>query len=112
MHFNATLLPCLHHDTSQQRIFHSRSSQVVKLSSARNPMPFEYYHLPFCRPDKIIRRHENLGTCADRRHMMLIHRYPGEVLRGDRIMNTNYKVMSLSCICSSSHSFAAQIRRV
>lgn len=50
--------------------------KVVKLSSVNNPMPYEYYYLPFCRPDKIIRRHENLG----------------EVLRGDRIMNTNYKI--------------------
>ena len=35
--------------------------QVVKLTSSKNPLPFEYYHLPFCQPDKIERRAENLG---------------------------------------------------
>ncbi len=35
--------------------------QVVKLTSPRNPLPFEFYHLPFCRPQRIQRRAENLG---------------------------------------------------
>lgn len=69
---------------------------VVKLSSSRNPMPYEYYLLPFCRPEKIIRRKENLG----------------EVLRGDRIMNTNYKIdfkapQTCRMLCKANDSFVS-----
>lgn len=39
-------------------------SQVVKLTSNKSPLPYEYYHLPFCQPDKIERRAENLGMCC------------------------------------------------
>lgn len=43
--------------------------------SAKN-LPFEYYSLPYCRPDSIVSSAENLG----------------EVLRGDRILNSPYTV--------------------
>eukprot|EP00911_Craspedida_sp_UC1_P002711 UC1_evm1s1990 len=47
----------------------------VKMTSVRRPkLPFPYYHLPFCRPQKLAHTGENLG----------------EVLRGDRITNTPY----------------------
>jgi transmembrane 9 superfamily protein 2/4 len=46
---------------------------VNKLSSVKN-LPFEYYTLPYCKPDEIINSAENLG----------------EVLRGDRIENTPF----------------------
>jgi transmembrane 9 superfamily protein 2/4 len=49
--------------------------KVNKLMSVKN-LPFEYYSLPYCRPDKIISSAENLG----------------EVLRGDRIENSPYSV--------------------
>ena len=47
-----------------------------KLSSTKTQLPYEYYSLPFCRPPKIINSAENLG----------------EVLRGDRIENSVFKV--------------------
>lgn len=50
--------------------------KVNKLSSTRTQLPYEYYSLPFCQPDKIINVAENLG----------------EVLRGDRIENSPYQV--------------------
>ena len=65
--------------------------QVVKMESSMNPLPFEFYHLPFCRPPKITRRIENLGMLWHLTRSCLT-RSSGEVLRGDRIMNTNYKV--------------------
>lgn len=58
--------------------------KVNKLSSSKTQLPYEYYSLPYCTPDKIISSAENLG----------------EVLRGDRIVNSKYEVwhslMSLS----------------
>lgn len=39
-------------------------------------LPYEYYSLPYCRPEKIVSSAENLG----------------EVLRGDRIENSPYTV--------------------
>ena len=50
--------------------------KVNKLTSTRTQLPFEYYALPFCQPETIENVAENLG----------------EVLRGDRIMNSNYDV--------------------
>ncbi|XP_078507902.1 transmembrane 9 superfamily member 4 [Lissotriton helveticus] len=51
--------------------------KAVKLTSSRTQLPYEYYSLPFCQPDKIIYKAENLG----------------EVLRGDRIVNTPFNVL-------------------
>ncbi|XP_066558370.1 transmembrane 9 superfamily member 4 [Amia ocellicauda] len=48
--------------------------KAVKLTSSRTQLPYEYYSLPFCRPEKIVYKGENLG----------------EVLRGDRIVNTPF----------------------
>lgn len=53
---------------------HPVEIKAVKLTSSRTQLPYEYYSLPFCRPDKIEYKAENLG----------------EVLRGDRIVNTPY----------------------
>ena len=58
--------------------------KVNKLSSIKNQLPYEYYSLPYCRPEKIVQSAENLG----------------EVLRGDRIENSLYQVHAkqhLSC---------------
>ena len=52
------------------------SLKMNKLSSSKTQLPYEYYSLPYCRPDKVISSAENLG----------------EVLRGDRIVNSRYKV--------------------
>ncbi|KAM6544093.1 hypothetical protein CsatB_008540 [Cannabis sativa] len=48
--------------------------KVNKLTSTKTQLPYTYYSLPFCRPEKIIDSTENLG----------------EVLRGDRIENAPY----------------------
>jgi transmembrane 9 superfamily member 2/4 len=50
--------------------------KVNKLSSQKAQLPYEYYSLPYCKPDKIVSSPENLG----------------EVLRGDRIANSLYEV--------------------
>ena len=52
--------------------------KVNKLTSVHTQLPYEYYSLPYCRPDKIESSAENLG----------------EVLRGDRIETSPYEVMS------------------
>ena len=49
---------------------------VNKLTSTKTQLPFEYYMLPFCQPDTLETVAENLG----------------EVLRGDKIMNSNYEL--------------------
>ncbi|KAI4489694.1 hypothetical protein M0804_003876 [Polistes exclamans] len=53
--------------------------KAVKMTSTHTQLPYEYYSLKFCRPKNgtFIYKSENLG----------------EVLRGDRIVNTPYEVM-------------------
>ncbi|TYI22710.1 hypothetical protein ES332_A06G121600v1 [Gossypium tomentosum] len=48
--------------------------KVNKLTSVKTQLPYSYYSLPFCTPEKIVDSAENLG----------------EVLRGDRIENSPY----------------------
>ncbi|XP_042508294.1 transmembrane 9 superfamily member 10-like [Macadamia integrifolia] len=48
--------------------------KVNKLTSTKTQLPYSYYSLPYCPPEKIIDNAENLG----------------EVLRGDRIENSPY----------------------
>jgi transmembrane 9 superfamily protein 2/4 len=48
--------------------------KVNKLTSIKTQLPYTYYTLPYCKPDKIVDSAENLG----------------EVLRGDRIENSPY----------------------
>lgn len=52
--------------------------KAVKLTSSRTQLPYEYYSLQFCLPKNgtVVYKSENLG----------------EVLRGDRIVNTPYEV--------------------
>ena len=50
--------------------------KVNKLTSTKTQLPYTFYSLPFCRPEKIVDNAENLG----------------EVLRGDRIENSPYVV--------------------
>ncbi|CAH9093375.1 unnamed protein product [Cuscuta europaea] len=49
--------------------------KVNKLASTRTQLPYSYYSLPYCKPDRIVDSAENLG----------------EVLRGDRIENSVYE---------------------
>lgn len=50
--------------------------RAVKMTSSKTQLPYEYYTLPLCKPDPVEYVSENLG----------------EVLRGDRIVNTLYQV--------------------
>jgi len=50
--------------------------KVIKLDSVKTQLPYDYYSLPFCRPPTIEESAENLS----------------EVLSGDRIENSVYKV--------------------
>lgn len=50
--------------------------QVNKLTSVHTQMPYEYYTLPFCKPDTIIKDAENLG----------------QIIKGDRIENSPYEI--------------------
>jgi transmembrane 9 superfamily protein 2/4 len=59
--------------------------KVNKLTSTKTQLPYVYYDLPYCRPEKIINSAENLG----------------EVLRGDRIENAPFSVF-----CFLFHAFA------
>lgn len=47
-----------------------------KLTSTITQLPYDYYSLPYCRPNKVKHVAENLG----------------EVLRGDRIENSLYSL--------------------
>ncbi|GMP35876.1 hypothetical protein CsSME_00008173 [Camellia sinensis var. sinensis] len=48
--------------------------KVNKLTSIKTQLPYSFYSLPYCKPEKIVDSAENLG----------------EVLRGDRIENSPY----------------------
>ena len=54
--------------------------KVNKLTSTKTQLPYSYYSLPYCRPEKIVDSAENLG----------------EVLRGDRIENSPFVVSFFS----------------
>ena len=53
--------------------------KVNRLDSVRTQLPYEYYSLPFCKPETINNAAENMG----------------EVLRGDRIETSLYMVHML-----------------
>ena len=73
--------------------------KVNKLTSIKTQLPYEYYSVPFCKPSNIVNMAENLG----------------EVLRGDRIENSEYQVISripLSsriCFCLGLGSKSANV---
>jgi len=48
------------------------------MTSVKTQLPYEYYTLPFCKPKEDDVHYKSLNL--------------GEVLRGDRIVNTPYKV--------------------
>lgn len=65
--------------------------KVNKLSSTKTQLPYDYYSIPYCRPEAIVSSAENLG----------------EVLRGDRIENSLYEVRVPA---SSSNRISAALR--
>lgn len=74
--------------------------KTVKLTSTKQPLPYQYYYLPYCRPAKLKNTRENLG----------------EVLRGDRITNTPYVLhmnSNVSCqlLCSTNKSIAHEYNK-
>jgi len=50
---------------------------VNKIWSAKTQLPYSYYSLPFCRPEKVETERENIG----------------QVLVGDRIQSSDYKLL-------------------
>lgn len=78
----------------------------MKLTSSRTQLPYEYYSLPFCKPDSVFYKAENLGESGGSWSWSTFHLgflcfkinaaasccLAGEVLRGDRIVNTLYTV--------------------
>lgn len=60
--------------------------KAVKMTSSLTQLPYDYYTLPFCRPPQgTVYKTENLG----------------EILRGDRIVNTAYNIeMNVNNTCS------------
>ena len=67
--------------------------KVNKLTSIKTQLPYEYYSVPYCRPEKILSSAENLG----------------EVLRGDRIENSPYEVRGV--LLASSWSCCSNVRQ-
>ena len=55
---------------------------VTKLTSTKTQIPYDYYSLNFCKPKHAKEQSENLG----------------EVLSGDRIENSVYKVRHLTSL--------------
>jgi transmembrane 9 superfamily protein 2/4 len=53
--------------------------KVIKLDSTQTLLPYRYYDLPFCRPDKVKDMADNLG----------------EILVGDRIENSLFDLDAL-----------------
>lgn len=53
--------------------------KVDKLTSSKTQLPYSFYHLPYCQPDRIEDQAENLG----------------EILAGDLIQNTNFDIKML-----------------
>ena len=75
------------------------SSQAVKMTSTKTQLPYDYYDVAVhCKPLNGTKyKSENLGKISKdlrsgRRAFLL---FLGEILRGDRIVNTKFQVMSL-----------------
>lgn len=46
---------------SHSHCIHISVIQAVKLTSSRTQLPYEYYSLPFCKPQNVVYKGENLG---------------------------------------------------
>ena len=67
--------------------------RAVKMTSSKTQLPYEYYSLPFCKPEEginyqVLFRNKN---CLKVNFLFQTLNL-GEVLRGDRIVNTAYDV--------------------
>lgn len=89
--------------------------RVHKLSSPRTHLPFDYYSLPFCKPDNLVKQAENLGEVL---HGAVIQNSPYEIFMGKsefrvacRVELTKLQKIALSQRirqASSTHAFAAR----
>lgn len=64
--------------------------QVVLLTSTKTQIPFDYYHAPYCQPDKITKEAENLGEVrfrAPAEHCTMASTCSWKQLRHDVIAN-------------------------
>merc|ERR1719163_1391423 len=73
--------------------------KVNKLTSTKTQLPYDYYTMPYCKPNPIVYSAENLG----------------EVLRGDRIENSLYSLemrndMQCSVVCKLDSLSAEQAK--
>jgi transmembrane 9 superfamily protein 2/4 len=67
------------------------SLKVNKITSVHTQLPYKYYSLPVCKPSKVVDKVENLG----------------EILRGDRIENSVYKIKALEKVeCAVVNSYS------
>ena len=70
--------------------------KVNKLSSTKTQLPYDYYSLPYCKPEAIVNSAENLGEArparARRAACRASRRSATQVLRGDRIEHSVYTV--------------------
>jgi len=67
--------------------------KVSRIDSIKTQLPFDYYSLPFCKPEEVTQFAENLG----------------EILRGENIENSNYKLnmrqpKSCEVLCKKKYS--------
>ena len=76
------------------------------MTSVKTQLPYEYYSLPFCQPEsdvhyKSLNLGKVLGVNSFGFYYLLslssppLPMHTGEVLRGDRIVNTPYQVSGL-----------------
>ncbi|XP_032242365.1 transmembrane 9 superfamily member 4 [Nematostella vectensis] len=73
--------------------------KAVKMTSVKTQLPYEYYTMPFCQPKNLEYKPENLG----------------EVLRGDRIVNTPYEVemnVNKKCVVLCPMKISADMSKV
>lgn len=98
--------------------------KAVKMTSTRTQLPYDYYSLPLCTPKNgTVYKSENLGTrikipmyfnlIPNSEGNYFIYFLSGEVLRGDRIVNTPYEVRmteNVACkiLCSKKWSLNEQ----
>jgi transmembrane 9 superfamily protein 2/4 len=70
--------------------------KAVKMTSTKTQLPYDYYDLAVhCKPSNGTKyKSENLGNKQRKIYYenQFIRFYLGEILRGDRIVNTKYKV--------------------
>ena len=75
--------------------------KAVKMTSSKTQLPYEYYSLPMCKPETVC-RHIKVIQCSIFIFQVIYQTENlGEVLRGDRIVNSLYDIhVDKSEVCS------------